>query len=140
MWFYRSRARMEEILGRMLGDLGDRVGGPMTFRFVLQPTVAVFLGVRDGLRLGRTRTPLLRWGKPRKPGTERGLIRMIWRSVRVLLLVALLLDFTYQAVVQSSFYPGEAVIVSFGIALVPYLVVCAVVSACACYRAPVIQR
>lgn len=131
---------MEEILGRILGNLGDRVGGPMTFRFVLQPAVAVFLGVRDGLRMGRAGMPVVTWGTHSTPGRDRALLRVMWRSVRVLVLVALTLDLIYQVVVQGSLYPGEAVIVGVTITLAPYLVVCSVVSACVCYRNSLSER
>jgi hypothetical protein len=43
---------MRYILARFY-ELGGRVGGPMTFRLVLQPTIATLVAVRAGLRDAR---------------------------------------------------------------------------------------
>src|ERR1700756_2439613 len=46
----------EESLGRLWSDILDRPGGPMTFRFILQPAMALIAALRDGVhdaRLGR---------------------------------------------------------------------------------------
>lgn len=131
---------MVEMLGRIFENLGDRVGGPMTFRFILQPAVAVFLGVRDGLRLGRAGAPFINWDQHRRAGTRHPRITMVWHSIRVLVLVALILDLIYQVVVQGSVYPGEAVIVGLTITLTPYLLVCSVVSAYVYYKARLEKR
>src|SRR5579863_3241105 len=45
-----------ESLGRLWTDVLDRPGGPMTFRFILQPTMAILAALRDGIhdaRVGR---------------------------------------------------------------------------------------
>ncbi len=46
----------DESLGRLWRDILDRPGGPMTFRFILQPAMAIIAALRDGFsdaRLGR---------------------------------------------------------------------------------------
>jgi len=125
---------MEEVLTRFWDNLTGRVGGPMTFRFVVQPLVAVFLGFRDGKMLGRSGKSLLSWSKDREPGSTRALIQAIWRSIRLLALVALTLDITYQIFVEHWFYPGEAALVSVAITVAPYLCTCSIVSAYARWR------
>lgn len=125
---------MEETLLRVLENLGDRVGGPMTFRFILQPLVAVTLGIRDGLRLARTGRALLRWRHQDDPATSRHLVRTVWRSIRVLVFVAVTLDIIYQLLVRQWVYPGETLIVLVAITLIPYLLTCSLVSAAVCWR------
>lgn len=125
---------MEELLLRVFENLGDRVGGPMTFRFILQPLVAVTLGIRDGLRLARTGRALLRWRHQDDPATNRHLVRTVWRSIRVLVFVALALDIIYQLLVRQWVYPGETLIVLVVIAIVPYLFTCSLVSAALCWK------
>ncbi len=44
---------MEYLFSREWDDLAGRVGGPMTFRLILQPTVATILAVRAGFRDAR---------------------------------------------------------------------------------------
>ena len=41
---------MEEILNRIFEDLIDRVSGPMKFRLILQPLMAIIFAVRSGLK------------------------------------------------------------------------------------------
>lgn len=120
---------MEEILVRVWDNLTGRVGGPMTFRFVVQPLVAVFLGVRDGLKLGRSGRALFSSRKHHEPGSTRVLIQGIWRSIRILVLAAVTLDFIYQISFEHWFYPGEAALVSIAITIAPYLLACSTVSA-----------
>src|SRR5271169_5199341 len=43
-----------ESLGRLWSDILDRPGGPMTFRFILQPAMAVIAAARDGVLDART--------------------------------------------------------------------------------------
>jgi len=125
---------MEETLLRVFENLGARVGGPMTFRFILQPLVAVTLGIRDGLRLARTGRALLRWRHQDDPATSRHLVRTVWRSIRVLVFVAVALDIIYQLLVRQWVYPGETLIVLVAITLIPYLLTCSLVSAALCWR------
>jgi hypothetical protein len=40
---------MEDMISRDWEDLVGRVGGPLTFRLVIQPTVPVILAIRAGL-------------------------------------------------------------------------------------------
>jgi hypothetical protein len=41
---------MEDLLSRLLENLVDRVDRPMALRFLLQPAMAIFFGIRDGFR------------------------------------------------------------------------------------------
>jgi len=44
---------MDEMLTRIWENLAGRVGGAMSFRLILQPAVALFFGIRDGLKDAR---------------------------------------------------------------------------------------
>src|ERR1700758_4373737 len=101
---------MGEVLSRIVENLGDRLGGPMSFRFVLQPVVAAIFAIISGLkdaRLGR---------RPHLGAilTERAnraaLVKEGWTRIGKVFLVAILLDLVYQVVVLEV-YPGEALIV-----------------------------
>jgi hypothetical protein len=110
-----------EVRQRVWEDLIDRPGGPMTFRFILQPIMAAFAALHDGMKdatLGRS--PYL-WtilvnSKERGGRLREGLIA----TARVILL-GLCMDVIYQIIVLKSFYPGEAVIVAIVLAFVPYM-------------------
>jgi len=42
-------------------DLIGRVGGPITFRLILQPSIAAILAIRDGLKDAKAGRPLYFW-------------------------------------------------------------------------------
>ena len=65
-----SVSGMEELLMRFWENLVDRIGGPMNLRFILQPTMAVLLGIRDGLRYAREGRSFLLWGGPENPAVH----------------------------------------------------------------------
>ena len=48
---------MEEFLARFWTNIVERVGGPMTFRIVLQPAMATLLACRAGLKDAREGRP-----------------------------------------------------------------------------------
>jgi hypothetical protein len=112
-----------EVQQRLWRDIFDRPGGPMAFRFLLQPVMATILAVRDGIRdahLGRSpyfRT-ILSDAEESGPRLREGLIA----TGRVILL-GLVMDVIYQVRVSDTFYPGEAAVVALLLAFLPYLLV-----------------
>src|SRR5690349_4874190 len=73
-------------------DMWARLSGPGRFRFILQPTVAIFLGVRDGRRDSLAKCPLfLSWQAFRREHRPK-----LWRdaiaSVSDLVAIAIILD------------------------------------------------
>jgi hypothetical protein len=111
---------MLEVWTRIVENLGDRLAGPMSFRFILQPIVAAAFAIVAGLedaRLGRT--PYL-WALLTEPANRAALIKDGWTRVGKVFLVALALDLIYQIVVLQV-YPGEALIVAFLLAVIPYV-------------------
>lgn len=114
---------MDEIFTRIWGNLGDRISGPMWFRFILQPTMATIFGVIDGLRFAREGRSFLLWGGPTDPAERRAQRAATWRAIGKVFLLAIILDLIYQLIVLHWFYPLETLIVAFVVALVPYFIV-----------------
>ena len=114
---------MDHIWVRVGSQLLDRVSGPMKFRLVLQPAMAAFFAIRSGLADARAgKAPYfwaLIWGR----GQREAILKDGWKSVGRVFILALVLDVVYQIIVLRFVYPGEAVIVAFVLAIVPYLVV-----------------
>lgn len=111
----------EEVRHRIWKQLIERPGGPMTFRFVLQPAMAALAALHDGIKDARTgRSPYF-WTQLAYP-FESGhrLYEGLISTARVILL-GLCMDAIYQWIVLKTFYPGEAVIVAIGLAFFPYL-------------------
>ena len=116
-WYGFSADVRERIWRQLLA----RPGGPMTFRFLLQPSMAALAALHDGIRDARTgRAPyfstLVSDAKSRDDLLGEGLVA----TARVLLL-GLVMDMVYQAVELNSFYPAEAVIVALVLAFLPYV-------------------
>jgi hypothetical protein len=113
---------MEDIWLRFAGNMVDRVSGPMKFRLLLQPTMAALLAIRSGLKDARAGKPPYFWTIATDRTARAELLRDGWKSVGKVFVLALALDVVYQIVELRFVYPGEAVIVAFLLAIVPYLV------------------
>jgi hypothetical protein len=108
---------------RAVDNLGGRVSGPMKFRLILQPAVAIYLAVRAGLQdAAAARVPYF-WALFTTPEHRRDLLREGWKDVGKVFVAAVLIDTVYQVVVSRWVYPGEALVVAVVLALVPYLAV-----------------
>ncbi len=109
------------VFERIWQNLLERPGGPMTFRFVLQPIMAMIAALVHGVKDARTgRSPFL-W-TILTDSTKRGshLHEGLIATARVILL-GLCMDLIYQFIVFDTFHPAEAVIVAGLLAFVPYL-------------------
>jgi hypothetical protein len=106
----------------MAEDIIARTTGPLHFRMILQPAAAIFFAVRDGFRDAKTGEPPWFWTMVTVRERRREMIRSGWRSDGRVFLIAIGLDVIYQFIVQRFVYFGEAVIVAFLLAIVPYVV------------------
>jgi hypothetical protein len=109
-----------EELGRVWRNIVARPGGPMTFRFVLQPTMAAVAALRDGLadaRLGRRPylSTILSSAEERAGRLWEGII-----PTAKILILGVVMDIVYQLVFLGEFFPAEAAIIAVLLAFVPY--------------------
>jgi hypothetical protein len=114
---------MDELVLRIWDHLVARVGGPMSFRLVLQPAVAIILAIRAGVHDARAGRPAYFWTILTNPDDRRDLLREGWTAVAKVFLAAVVIDVVYQLVVLRWVYPGEALLVAFLLACVPYLLI-----------------
>ena len=103
-------------------DLPKRLLGPGRFRFLLQPTMAIVLGVAAGRADARAgRPPYLRalvFG-----GNGRGrLLRGALGDIANLLLAGVLVDSVCQWLILGASYPGAALIVGPVLIAAPYAI------------------
>lgn len=116
-----------ETFQRIWRNLLDRPGGPMKFRFILQPSMAAIAAIYDGLRDALTgRAPYL-WTVLRKPPERVGRLREGLNATARIILLGLAMDAIYQVLVLKAFHPNEALIVALLLAFVPYLLIRGVV-------------
>jgi hypothetical protein len=113
---------MDHMWMRIASQLAARVSGPMKFRLVLQPAMAAFFAIRSGLADARVGKPPYFWALVTDPSQRKDMIKDGWKSVGRVFILALLLDVVYQIIELRFVYPGEAIIVAFVLAIVPYLI------------------
>lgn len=112
---------MEEMLSRIWENLGGRIGGPLSFRLILQPLVAASLAIRAGLEDARLGRPAYLWAVASDPQHRSDLLREGWKAVAKVFVLAIVIDIIYQLIVERWVYPGEALVVAILLALVPYV-------------------
>jgi hypothetical protein len=114
----------DESLGRLWTDILDRPSGPMTFRFILQPTMAIIAALRDGLhdaRLGRR--PYV-WALIHGVRDSGGRSGRLWEgiiSTARILILGVVMDIIYQWKVLDTFRPGQSAVIAILLAFIPYL-------------------
>jgi len=112
---------MHDMLTRIYDDLVGRVTGPMHFRVFLQPLMASIFALMDARSDARDgRSPYFAT-LVTDPEQRRALLRSGWKSVGKVFIIALALDAVYQLWVLRWFYPVEALLVAFILAIIPYV-------------------
>lgn len=114
---------MDDMIVRVWTNLVTRAGGPMTFRIILQPTMAALLALLAGLKDARgNRPPYLRTVLT-DPAQRTDLLRHGWKEIGRVFVLAIIMDLIYQLMVLRWVYPFELVIVAIALAVVPYLLI-----------------
>ncbi len=112
---------MGDYLGFIEGLLA-RLQGPMSFRLLIQPLMALFFAFRDGRKDAREGRPPYFWGLITDPDHRGDMLRSGWKSIGKIFIIAIILDNIFQYIVFRNFYrPGGGLITGVVLALVPYL-------------------
>jgi hypothetical protein len=112
---------MEELFTRMWSDLTGRIGGPMSFRLLLQPAMALIFAIRDGWKDAREGRPAYFYSLFTRPENRRRQLREGFKAVSRVFALAIVVDLIYQVIVLRWFYPLEALIVALVLAFLPYI-------------------
>lgn len=114
---------MEELFTRLLYDLIGRIGGPLSFRLILQPGMALIFAIRDGLKDAREGKPAYFYSLFTDPANRRNRLREGFKAVSRVFVLAIVMDLIYQLIVLRWFYPLQALIVAFVLAFLPYILI-----------------
>lgn len=109
---------MDETFVRVWQDLVARTTGPMWFRLILQPLVAVFFGVRAGLANARAV----------RAHDRKALLHQALRDIGKVFAIGVGLDVAFQLIALRTVYPLEALVVAFLLVAVPYQIIRTVVA------------
>jgi hypothetical protein len=114
-------------IGEILGAAGDmligRTIGPMKLRLILQPAMAAIFAIRAGVKDAREGLPPYLWSLFTNPADRHGMLRHGWKDVRRVFIVAFALDVVYELFVFHWIFLGQALLVAFVLAIVPYAVI-----------------
>lgn len=112
---------MDETVNRFWTELVSRPSGPLAFRFVLQPVIAMVYAIRDGRRDAKNHRQAYFWALFTSSGHRRALIKSGWESIGKVAIVALIMDLIYQFIVLRGLRPLETVVIVIMLAIVPYI-------------------
>ena len=117
-------------------DIFMRFSGIGRLRFVVQPTAALLLGMRDGVRDSHLGNPPFVWGvlfhRLHRPDLLRGALT----SIRDLIAIAVILDIVFQFLLFREVHPAAALLVGPVLIAVPYSVSRALANRVARTRTP----
>jgi hypothetical protein len=80
-------------------------------------------GIRDGLKDARLGRPAYFWTIFSDRTQRSELLHEGWKAVMKVFIMAVVIDAVYQYLQLAWFYPGEALIVAFILAFIPYLLI-----------------
>jgi hypothetical protein len=101
-------------------DLPKRLFGPGRFRFLLQPAVAIVLGVAAGRADARAGRPPYLYALVLGSEDRGRLVRSAFRDVANMLLAGILVDSVCQWLILGASYPGAALLVGPVLIAAPY--------------------
>jgi hypothetical protein len=113
---------MDSVLTKFFSDLFGRLHGPFSFRFVLQPLMALLYATRDGLADARAGRPPYFWTLFTRPEERSRLLREGWKAVTRVILLGVAMDTIYQLIVFRWIHPVQLVVVVLGLAFLPYVI------------------
>lgn len=111
-----------DMIARGWNDFIARSEGPLSFRFVLQPTLAVIVAFIAGLKDARAGRPAFLWAALTSRQHRGELLRNGWKDVRMPLVIGLTMDLSYQLIIFKFLYPLELIFTALVLAVLPYLV------------------
>jgi hypothetical protein len=91
-------------------DMVARLSGPGRLRFIVQPMVAILLGVRDGAKDARAGSPAFLWALAFHDQHRQKMLANAFSSVGDLIAIAILLDLISQFLIFREIRPGAALV------------------------------
>jgi hypothetical protein len=115
-------ADVDDLLTRFWSDLVGRVHGPLSFRFVLQPLMALVFATRDGIVDARQERPPYFWTIFTRPGERLDLLREGGKAVARVIALGVLMEVVYQLLIFHRIYAPQLIVIVLALAFLPYVV------------------
>jgi hypothetical protein len=113
---------MGSFLSTYWADFISRFDGPLHFRLIAQPLMAILLAVRDGRRDAREGRGAYLWKFVQKPEHRRDLLASGAKSISKVFVLAFALDVAYQFLEWGGLKPLQGLLTAVVLAVIPYLV------------------
>jgi len=107
---------------QFIEELPQRFTGPGRFRFILQPIMAILIGLRGGLADARAGRPAYLYGLLLGGENRRDLVRSGWVAVRDLVAMGIVLDAVAQLLIYRQVHPVPALVIGPLLIGLPYAV------------------
>ena len=107
---------------QFLEELPQRFTGPGRFRFILQPMIAIFLGIRGGLVDAKSGKPPYVFSLIFHAGRRRELLRSGVAAISTLIAMGIIMDVLFQLVLYRAVHPGAALLVGPIFICFPYAI------------------
>lgn len=101
--------------------LAERALGPLSFRLLMQPAVALYFGLRDGQRDAREGRAPYFWALFSDPAHRREMLQSGWGSIGKVFVLAVVLDLVFQWIQFSRVHLAGALVAGVVLAILPYL-------------------
>jgi hypothetical protein len=101
-------------------DMIARLSGPGRLRFLLQPCVAILLGIRDGKKDARAGFPPFLSALVYHRTHRLNLLRNAFESIRDVVTIAIILDLISQFLIFREIHPGAALLLGPVLISAPY--------------------
>ena len=124
---------------RFFQDILARLSGPGRLRFIVQPTVAIVLGIRSGIKDTREGAAPFLWALAFHGKRRRELLRSAFASIRDLVAIAILLDVISQVLIFHEVRPGAALLVGPLLITLPYVLARALSNRILRSRGPIVS-
>jgi hypothetical protein len=116
----KERMNMSDYLNLIEGVL-LRLAGPMSFRFLMQPLMAIFFAIFDGRKDAHEGRAPYFWALFSEPEHRREMLLSGWKSVGKVFIIAVILDIAFQLIVFRELRPGAGLVAGVILAIIPYL-------------------
>ncbi len=103
-------------------DILARLSGPGRLRFVIQPLVAIILGVRSGIGDARLGNAPFLWALMFHPLHRGELLKSALKAIEKLVAIAILADITSQYLIFHNVRPGAALLLGPVLITLPYVI------------------
>jgi len=112
---------MGNYFANYLSDFIARFDGPLHFRLILQPLMAIVLAARDGTRDARAGRSAYLWTLLSDPAQRRYLLEDGWKGISRVFILAYALDVVYQLIEFHRLKAFEALLTALILAVIPYV-------------------